>query len=62
MFIVVRPITAKIQERKLAHFDYPLTRASFCHGKLIFVKGLEFASFSLQSSPCKEKLGRINSD
>ena len=29
MFIVVRPITAKIQERKVAHFDYPLTRASF---------------------------------
>ena len=29
MFIVVRPITAKIQERKVAHFDYPLIRASF---------------------------------
>ena len=37
------------------HFDNPLTQASFCHGELNLVKGLTFASFSLESSPCMSK-------
>lgn len=47
-----------MEMRQTKHFDYPLTPAIFCHGKLILVKGLTFASFSLQSSSCQIKKTR----